>query len=433
MNIDDDPILAYNKANALIDKADACSVKRPDWYLCTADLRRDARRLFQQAAGASSSADVRGRATTNLGNSLYQANRWVEAYDSYCDALKYDPTNAVASLMAAKVLKRCINRRIGNQKVLQCVAAKHLKSAARNIERLKEIAGESALDQLKQLLKNNWSVSQVLVKAPSRYEAFVELHRLALSLTIEGLEVSLKRWDNLKPFSVTESVNKDSGVPPVFAMCNTLKSEFLVARRLAFDAISDPPKDSGSYSDTLDYAIYGVCSSMLVLAQGMSMDILDKIAVAVTEHLELGDKREGIYFRNRWFAEKDKTIAKTSWHADLLKPLNGGNVAIIALADIALDIRENGYLTGKRQMRNEGTHRFVVLHDVGSSPSRECSYVQHWSLKDFELETLQTLRLARSAIIYFVEFIALEERARRVETKTILQEVPDHHWIRGKD
>jgi phage terminase large subunit-like protein len=431
--MNDASISSYNQANKLIEKADICSVKKPDWYLSTADLRRKARHLFQKTADSSSSKEIKGRAITNLGNSLYKANRWVEAYDNYCKALESDPSNAVASMMAAKVLHRCIDRSIGNKKVLQAVAAKHLKSAELNIERLQELAGKQAVEQLQQLLKTNFHVPQISFKAESQYEKFVNQHRLALSPTIEGLEASLKRWDNLKIFSVTESMNKDGNVPPIFAMFNTLKSDFLVARRMAFDAITDTLNDSGSYSDTLDYAVYGVQSSMLILAQRASLDILDKIAVAVTEHLELGDKKDGIYFHNRWFAKQDKNVPSLSWHPGLLKSINSGNGAIVALAEMALDIGNEGFLNDKRKSRHAGTHRFVVLHDIGKAPSRECSYVEHSTVKDFKQETLDSLRLARSAIIYFVELIALEERTRRNGAKIGFLEVPDYHSIRGED
>jgi len=432
--MNDASISSYNQANKLIEKADICSVKKLDWYLSTADLRRDARHLFQEAADLSSSEEIKGRAITNLGNSLYKANRWVEAYDNYCKALEADSSNAVASMMAARVLYRCIDRRIGNKKVLQAVAAKHLKSAEKNAERLRELAGKQAVEQLqKLLLRTNILVPQISFEATSQYEKFVQRHRLALSPTIEGLEASLKRWDNLKIFSITESIDKASIVPPVFAMFNTLKSEFLVARRMAFDATTDNPNDSGSYSDTLDYAVYGVKSSMLVLAQRTSMDILDKIAVAVTEHLELGTKKEGIYFCNRWFAKKNQNATNLSWQPSFLKSINNGNVAIIALAEMALDIGKSGFLNEKKEMRHAGTHRFVVLHDTGQSPSRECSYIEHANAKDFEQEVLDSLRLARSAIIYFVELIALEERARRNGEKIGFLEVPNHHSIRGED
>jgi hypothetical protein len=105
-----------------------------------------------------------------------------------------------------------------------------------------------------------------------------------LSPTIEGLNPSLKRWDSLVIQSFTEPVGEDCGIPPLFAMFNALKSDFLLARFLAYQSLSDEIPDSGFYSDTLDYAVYGVQSAMLTLAQRACMDILDKIATATNEY-----------------------------------------------------------------------------------------------------------------------------------------------------
>jgi tetratricopeptide (TPR) repeat protein len=426
--------LSYNLANGLIAKADISPVKSPDWYLLTADLRREARSLFYKVADASRSNELKARAITNLGNSLFKAHRWVEAYDNYVEALNSDPSNAVAATGAAKILLRCIDRRVGNREILRSIAGKHLKSAKVNIERLRQLAGKQAVQQLQPLLQTDSDVPQIPLGALSKYEKFVFENRLALSPTIEGLAVSLKRWDNLTIRSVIEGLNKDANVPPIFAMMNTLKGDFLAARRMAFDAIHHAPKDTGSYSDTLDYAVYGIRSSLLVFAQRACLDILDKIAVAITEYFELGDNKKSIYFHHsRWFTKQSTTATKRSWHPHFLKSINGGNRIIIALAEMALDLEEDGFLCEQKESRSAGTHRFVVLHDIGKSPSRECPYINHSNIKDFKQITLHSLRLARAAIIYFVELIALEERTRSKGIKTFPLVVPSHHKIqRGR-
>ena len=423
--------MSYNLANGLIAKANVSWVKGPDWYLSTADLRREARSLFRKTADASPSSDLKARAITNLGNSLLTAHRWVEAYDNYLEALKSDPTNAVAATMAAKLLLRCIDRGIGSKAILRSVAAKHLGSAKINSERLRQLGGEQAVQQLAQLLESEPDVPQITSKASSEYEKFVFDNRLALSPTIEGSAMSRESWDALRILSVTERVGKGASVPPVFAMFNTLKGDFLVARRLLFDAIYHTPKDTGSYSDTLDYAVYGIQSSMFTLAQRSCMDILDKIANAVTEHLELGATKQTVYFHNRWFTIQSGSVKTRSWHNSLEKSVNSGNVAIIALAEIALDIEKQGFLHEKKGSRNAGTHRFVILHDLGCQASRNSSYVEHFAVKDFKQQTMESLRLARAAILYLVELIALEERTRRKGVKSFPIVVPDHQSIRG--
>ena len=428
----DDHNLSYNLANGLVAKADVSLVKRPDWYLSTADLRREARSLFHKAAIASQSDDLKARAITNLGNALRTANRWVEAYDKYIEALKWDPTNGVAAMMAATVLLSCIDRGIGSDQILRSVAAKHLKSAKLNSERLRELAGGQAIDRLEALMGSSSDAPVLPSGALSEYERFVFENRFQLSLTIEGFALSRETWDSLKIPPFTERLVKGPNVPAIFAMFNVLKSDFLVARRLLFDAIYHPPKDTGSYYDTLDYAVYGTQFSMLTLAQRCCIDVLDKIANAVTEHLELGGTKQSVYFHNRWFALQSASMKKRSWQGRILKCVNSGNVAIIALAEIALDIEKQGFLWEKKGSRNAGTHRFVVLHDLGCQASRASAYVEHSGLEDFKQKTMESLRLARAAIIYFVELVALDERTRRKGVKAVPFVVLDHQAIRRR-
>ena len=62
------------------------------------------------------------------------------------------------------------------------------------------------------------------------YQRFVAKHRLALAPTIEGLDLAMSRWDSLRIESITEPINTEHGVPPLFAMFNVLKSDYLAAR-----------------------------------------------------------------------------------------------------------------------------------------------------------------------------------------------------------
>ncbi|MDI6809947.1 MAG: LA2681 family HEPN domain-containing protein [Candidatus Eisenbacteria bacterium] len=376
---------------------------------------------------------MQARAFTNLGNALNRANRWVEAYDSYLKALELDRTNAVASTGAAKVLLRSIDRGIGKKEDLQAAASKHLKESRIHEARLRELTGEQAYQHLRKILDLDLDVPERQSKSVSEYERFVAKNRLALAPTIEGLDVSPKRWDALRIHSLIEPADKGGGIPPLFAMFNVLKGEYLLARRMAFDADNCEINDSGSYSDTLDYAVYGVRPSMLISAQRMCMDILDKIAIAVTEYLGLKDHKRSISFRNRWFSRKSGKSKERIWHADIRESLMRGNLVVVAMAEMALDLSGEGFLFEKKLFRDAGTHGYTVLHDLGADPSRPSDYVEHCSLVSFSHVMIDSLRLARAAIIYFVELVALEERLKRNGTKTVALDVPDYHWIRGED
>lgn len=426
--------LQYNLANGLIALADQEPFKGFDWFLATGAVRQEARSHFHKALSLKGAEKIASVTLTNLGNALWKGHRWVEAYDSYIEALNYDATNGVAATGAVKILLGCRDRGIGNPKILLCVAARHLRAARKHPKRIRELAGAHAYKELSGLLKQRVRGGQMpSLNHASPYERFVATYRLALSPTIEGLDLSLKRWDSLMIRSFIEPVGSSSGVPPIFAMFNVLKSDFLAARHLAYQALKGANiPDSGFYSDTLDYAIYGVKPSALTLAQRACMDVLDKIAVATTEYFSIKGPKN-IYFSNRWFAEAEKG-QPPQWHPILAKEIRKGNNAIIALAELSLDISQGGFLHEKKAYRHSSTHQFTILHDLGCQPSRPCSRIIHAPLGKFESDLVQSLQLVRAAIIYFMEMIQFGEGGKKTDPGKIApMTVPSHHWIRGED
>lgn len=93
--------------------------------------------------------------------------------------------------------------------------------------------------------------------------------------------------------------------PPILGAVNVLKSDFLVSRRFAFDAISQLTDDlaqtadeSGFYAETMDYSLYGIQYSKLLLAQRSALDVLDKTAVVANKHFKAGDAPSKVSFRS---------------------------------------------------------------------------------------------------------------------------------------
>jgi tetratricopeptide (TPR) repeat protein len=423
----------YNLGNGLMALADLEPTGNA-WYLSTAATRRRARSHFQKAISSDDNATVLSTAFTNLGNALLRTHRWVEAYDAYTSALNRDDSNAVAATGAAKVLLRCVARGIGNKRILQSVAAHHLKSANLHPGRLAGLAGARAQKQLAQLMQARLPRCKLPdLKDASDYEKFVSCHRLALSPTVEGLDCSLKRWDSLRFKSVTEEIGAGSGVPPLFAMLNVMKSDFLATRFLAYEAFSATFPESGLYADTLDYAVYGIVPSLLALAQRACIDVLDKIAAATTEYFHIPGNVRVVYFWSRWF-DDPKRGRPLAWHPFLRPHIDNGNTALIALAEISLDMDEEGFLVRKQAFRHASTHRFTVLHDLGCHPSRQSSQIEHCRLAEFKAQLIESLQLARAALIYFVEMVSTPENARRTSSeKSLPIAVPSHHYIRGDD
>ena len=73
------------------------------------------------------------------------------------------------------------------------------------------------------------------------------------------------------------------------------------------------------------------------------------------------------------------------------------------------DVNKGGALHQKKAFRHSSTHRFTVLHDIGCTPSRNSIHVEHSGVEEFKSLLIESLQLARAAILYFVEMIAINE------------------------
>jgi len=419
----------FSLANGLSALADLVPYTGVQWYLVTAPTRERARALLQRAAEGEPSGDVQGRAYTNLGNALIKAYRFVEAYDCYVRALSKDPTNTVASTGAARILLTFAGQGLGDKDALLTVANHHLRYARENPERLRQLAGAKAFEALEPLLKQRFPDIPVvdLSKVPA-YQRFVAEHRLALALTIDGLALSMRRWDSLQLPGIFTAIDDMGGVPPIFAMFNVLKSDFLAARYIAFTSLHGrSPRETGSYADSLDYARYGVDVSMLMLAQRAAIDLLDKVAVALTHYLGLGKDAKDVYFTNRFY----KQGKEVEWDEAIAQEIAKTNRGLLAICEVARDVREGGYLKVKRALRHASTHRFAVLHDLGTRTETQDGFVEHYDFEEYGRQVIEAVQLARATLIYFVQTVA-DREGRMPKDGVFPIEVMNHHWIRGR-
>lgn len=427
--------LVYNLANGFHALAISTHYVDFSWYQETQANRQKARKLFYQSAlSTSATTDTKSQAFTNLGNILWSSYRWVEAYDFYMMALEENARNGVASSGALKMLRYALSQNIGDFELLS-EEIEHLAAHVQsNIGTIQTYAGktgaEGILGEIHKIPTNK--------KIPTGIQAnkfidFVVRNNLALSPTIHSFKQDESRWDNLSIASVTVSTSSGSAVPELFAMLNIIKSDYILARQILFGCQNGSFADSGTYSDTLDYACYGVNESALSLAQRVALDILDKVAVASLSYLEIGGARS-TSFKSAWF-KVDGTNKKLA--PKILQEIKSGNTALLALSEISNDLSEgeNGYLSEKQQARNSTTHRFTVLHDMVTIPESESRCLEHYDYDSFKAEAMSTLKLARSSIIYFVQMIQLrEERLSASSTGiTMPMVVPSHHHIRGFD
>ncbi len=424
VEVPDDSQGWYNLGNALQGLSSVDATREPERYLKTRDLRREGHRALVQAGRLRKRADIATQALTNLGNWLSTDGRWSEAHQAYRDALTIDPANGAAAGNLALLLRRRARTFPKHRDQLVGLAAEYARLELKHRDKTLRYGGPAAADIFDRLPRDG--------SAPSRsepadaYTRWIATNMLALTLTIEGLP-SGPRWDDILIARLRRPMDSSSEVPALFAMVNVLKQDFLLARKLAFEALcGGPSPDNGLYADTLDYARYGSTTATLTLAQRAALDLLDRIAVLMNDYLIVGLKSNQIQFRTFW------TSGPEDWREPLRDELTKGNRNLLALADLAFDLEKGGYLAGYRELRHTGTHRFIVLHDL-EAPSAPSTCIEHLPVSEFESQLLGTLRVARAALLYAVDLInQREHRLSHEHTGPVARlHVPAHHEIRG--
>lgn len=432
----DNPELSYNLANGLHALALSTRCEGYSWYGITEKYRLEARQLFYKVAIYSeASHDTRSQSFTNLGNLLWSSYRWVEAYDFYSQALEENPKNGVASSGALKMLRYALNQGLGEPELVT-TEIKHLADHVnQNIETIHSYSGNYGVNGITgEIADIRPSKKAEQVAHADSYEGFVVKNNLTLSPTIHSHAHGSQYWDSINIASVISTTGSGGGVPEVFAMVNILKSDYILARQLLFDSCHERFQETGNYNDTLDYACYGVNQSALALAQRSALDILDKIAVASLSYLEV-DGAKGASMKTAWFKKAKKGQKQRELAPVIEEEVEKGNTALLAMTEISRDLsNEQGFLSIKQNSRNSSTHRFTVLHDMGMPhKSGDTGCVEHYCFQEFERESLQTLKLARAGVVYFVQMVLIRERRLSGERKDISLPlfVPSHEYIRG--
>lgn len=432
--------ITYNLANGLV-AATGFPPSNENWLShqeLTRERRAEARRHYWEVAqDVDADLALRTQAWTNLANQFSNSYRLGEAQDGWLAALEIDPENGVAASSAARNLLWLYER--GDCSELTRIEAIMLaKIADRNRDRLIQYAGAQAAEKIA-------AFACELEDPPPRsahddpFISWVERERLTLAPVVELVDPTMGKLDWLMLPGIMEREPRASGSPPpVVAMFNMLKGDFILARDLLWRANDERVwPTTGRFGDTLDYATYGPDVSALILAHRTALDLLDKIAVAANHYFEFGIQPDKVYFGKMWRGAICKATGARPLKEKVEQAICGGASALYGLVELAEDYESTaGILRAQKNLRNAGTHRFVVLHDFGDPvQSRQAPEVEHHLREPFTQETLRALRVARSAIQMLVLSISQNEQVLAKQADGLVGSllIPDHDWIRGRD
>lgn len=381
---------------------------RPTWFEATHRHRLRARRHLWEAAVSDLPAEMRATAWINLGNDLSNSGRWIEAYTAYHEALRADPENPIAAGWVAVMLRRQLRGKTGTPGNWEPLAHHWARISQRDLPRVARTADGAELIFADLPTER---ADEVVLHPPaglSAYEAFVYRERLYLFMAVDGTDHP-DCWDSIGTPTLIESVTAPVEPTPLIAMINTCKADYLLARRLTFEAAQTDRSDAHHYTNTLDYAGYGQRSAMTLLAMRAALDVLDRIAVAANQYFDIGLRPSDVHFRSVWREQ----VTGQPLRLHVLREIEARNWGVLGLIGLADDLQGLGWLQGRQHLRNLATHRFVVAHDMLVGGWRECVEIEHMALPDLEDAALQSLRIARSGLLYFIGAVRMRENRNR--------------------
>lgn len=375
---------------------------------------------------------------TNYANLLDRLGRTVEAIDHYYDCLAIAPKHPVAMGNCSYSLRRVFNIYTKYNPKLLYEAWRLLSEACQLQIEVVELAGTHVLsyysrnlEELEQTISTihpdgvegleNWITEFDEVHTfwkPSALLKQIQADRLLLTINPIPSNCPSEYKDDIFFESMVVPLD-DDGNRWFQSLChsfNNIKEDFATARHLYYQSKSQDRdiievSSITSYMDTLDYADFGLRSGFLKSSLRLSADLLDKCAVFLNLYLELGHPEDQVSFGNFWYNKRKYDKGYLPEIKDRLL----SNQFLAALYDLQRDLFEGRYPFPFKYLRNEATHKRLVLSWYGSLDEEIKSY----SLSNFQEITHSLLRVVKAAIIYVVGTVMLEEKDRELTRQTI--------------
>ncbi len=365
---------------------------------------------------------------TSYANCLDTLGRGMDALFCYDEALKIDPIFSKA-LGNKAIAMRIFADASGNYRgAIYNKSYKILKSLYKNKD-LNLIGGPDAKIKIKNEIK---TIESIIDKETLLKDITHEDYDLSNLSSFERFYVELCTENDLfLNFHIHENICEASISDPIFIRLllplfdrttffelartiNQIKEDYAVARLLLVQSQYrtndiDNISQRTLFVNTPEYCISNIYNGLLKSSFKEAYNILDKIARFINEYYGLGiPENENIYITTKklW---RDK-ISNNNWQIKN-KIKDSKNPSLYALYDIALDLDPNsGYYTNLRKMRNKLMHEKLVIHD-----HRWDGEEDDYNIK-FEKMLLRTTRLfkiVKSAIIYLINSVEIEERKKR--------------------
>ncbi len=427
------PTAYYNLANGYYALFRLKMMKDP-FVACFKETELDQAKVYYRKALEYDLQDamLTSQIWVNLGNCYDTLGRVVDALECYEESLRWRPDHGMAignkgialSYYAAlagehqgtflveahSLLSQAIKSRVPPETV--SIFSKYLEDIRKRFPN-------------KQILDSPHKYPGCTVRARSKFERFLQEFCLANKLYLNVCNFCQKCdaaiGDILVIKKMVVPIIKDDLYLHLSAYLNQIKQDYVAARFLLilsrYDGLNLNFVDRRvKIINTLDYSMHNIYIQLVKASFKIFFDILDKVACFINDYLELGIPERKIDFRRMWQTKK-KLIRK--------KIEDTKNFNLNALYDIHRDLEKGPYQKLKKT-RHALTHRFVNIRMF-----EELEDEENMTEDTLVRQTLELARIVRSAIIYLLYFVFVQETKKEVELKGVLspiyaQELPNH-------
>ena len=367
----------------------------------------------------------------NLGNCFDSLGRVIDALECYEESLKWKADHGMA--LGNKGIALCYYAVVsGEHQGTFLVEAYSLLSQALELGVPPETVGifskylEDIREQFpdKQIPENLTRYPGCTIKARSKFDRFLQEFCLANKLYLNICNFCQRCDAAIGDTAVIKKMivptHKDSYLH-LSAYLNQIKQDYVAARFLLilsrYKGLNlDFVDKNVKIINTLDYSVHNIYIQLVKTSFKIFYDILDKIACFINAYLELGISQRNINFRWVWHTKKNEAVRK--------KIQNTMNFSLNAIFDIHRNF-ENGPYEKLRNTRNALTHRFVNVRML-----QELEDEENMTEDTLVKQTIELARIVRSAIIYLLHFVHVEENKKEAKISGILpplfaRELPD--------
>lgn len=425
--------LEYNLSNGYSAKAEILDIESEEESYREA-IRRQKSYLHNVLLKANFlDSGLLAKAMCNYGNLLSSLGRFIESIDYLYDCLDIDPKHAVAMCNCSSALQKTINiSKKHNYRIIY--EFWNLMSKASELPaRMAELADKEmhyrCLSSLKAIQEYIEGVHHSGIKGLKRdvsnfdsvhsWQPKENLERIKqdrLFLTINPiLSNCVEHYkDDLCFESIVTPLTEEGEIffQKLIKIFNQIKEDFATARYLYYESLyaSDKLSETSSityYVESYDSSDFGLTTGFLKTSFRIAADLLDKCAGFINLYLKLNHPEDKVAFSNIWYEKRNHKNGLHPTVHNLIKE----NYYLLALKDLNQDLYLGVFPAPIRALRNDATHKCLILSLYGSYQE----YEESIDIEHFQAVTRLLLRMTKAAIIYLVGLITLEEKRRAVE------------------